>query len=270
MGRLRAPQGPCGKATMATRLGTLGFLLTLALAACGGGGGGTSDSGQDHGQAFDAADPGQVLDTSTTTDPVKPLDNEVSLDQGTKPDPGVQIDKGQVPDEGPKDTSIGCPSVVTGDTCAAKVACAVLCADENYQAACLGSDSEARTKALELLDCLGGLTCGSVVEEGFFTDCAEGQCEAQIEACFAGTGNCNDIRKCRMECDPEDLACPLRCLGEGTVEEQGFFAEYVDCIMGVDCVENGEVMPNGWPTEKCEIHAQHFCPKQTEACIRPR
>ncbi len=254
-------------------IATLAILPALAV-SCGGGGGGTTNAQPDVPQV----DPGPPQDPGPT-DPGTP-------DPGT-PDPGTpDLGPQDVPsseDKGPTDPGPGpdttqpdipaeCPTVVTGATCAAKVACALQCADEAYGAACVGAAAdEASQQAQAALACLEGLNCGPVTEDEWFSDCATAACEAEIDTCFTGAGICNDVRKCRMACDASDPACPLRCWGEATLEQQDVWAAYWDCIMGADCVENGDVLPNGWPTENCERYAQnHYCPNQTQACIPPQ
>ncbi len=253
----------------------LTFLAVLALVAGCGGGGGSSDPG---GQAdvtqgdLGPSDPG-------TPDPGTPDPGKLDpglLDSGPQ-DPG-KPETTWPEDEGPTDPGPGtdvpvqCPSVVTGTTCAAKVACAIQCADAAYEAACVGAAAEEATQqAQAVLTCLRGLECAPIMEDEWFTDCAAAACEAEIDTCFKGTGICNDVRKCRMGCEASDPACPFRCRALATLEEQDVWEAYYDCIMGADCVEQGDVLPNGWPTDKCELYAQnHYCPKQTQACIPPQ
>ncbi len=256
-------------------IATLAIPLALAV-ACGGGGGGTKDPGG--GPDADNLDPGPGQDPGTP-DPGTP-------DPG-KPDPGPQdlgpqdiippedegpTDPGPGPDTTQPDIPAQCPTVVTGATCAAKVACAIQCADATYKSACVGAAAdEATQRAQAALSCLQGLDCGFVTEDEWFSDCAAAACKAEIDTCFAGTGICNDVRKCRMACDASDTACPVRCWAEATLEQQDVWGDYWDCIMSADCVENGDVLPNGWPTENCERYAQnHYCPLQTQACIPPQ
>lgn len=242
-------------------------LLVIGL-ACGGGGGGAQQQ------------------PDVPPDSVVQDDGGVTTDQGggsqdtAKPDLG-KIDFGGLSDSGTKDIPIpdpgpdipGCPTLITGPTCAAKVACALQCpAEGSYVSQCVGPAADQETeKAQETLDCLLALNCQSLIENERFSLCAKEACKADLDACFAGNGICNDIRKCRMACEPNDYACPLRCLAEATLAEQEVWADYWTCIMGADCVQSGDVMANGWPTENCERYAQsHYCPNQTQACIPPQ
>ena len=245
--------------------------------ACGGGGGGGS---KDPGVQPDAS----PVDPGTTPDPAGGDPGTPDLgptdvgpqDRGTEdltpPEDKGPTDPGPGVDTAKPDTPAQCPAVVTGATCAAKVACALQCADATYRSECVGSASdEATQKAEAALSCLQALDCGTLIEDEWFSGCADSACADAINACFVGTGICNDIRKCRIACEPTDPACPLRCWGEATLEQQDVWADYWDCIMGSDCVQNGDLMPNGWPTENCERNAQmHFCPLQTQACIPPQ
>lgn len=255
---------------MRTRMTATLATLTALAAACGGGGGGTKDSGVT--PDVDRVDV-DMVDAGPTQDPGP-------ADPGT-PDPGQQdpgsedkgpTDPGPGPDTTQPDIPAQCPTVVTGPTCAAKVACALQCADATYGSACVGAAADDATQqAQAALACLEGLDCGPVTEDEWFSDCAIAACETEIDTCFTGAGICNDVRKCRMACEPSDPACPLRCRAEATLAQQAVWGEYRDCIMGADCVENGDVLPNGWPTENCERYAQsHYCPNQTQACIPPQ
>lgn len=254
---------------------TIVLMVPMLAVACGGGGGGGDTSGQPD---VPQADPGPTPDPGTP-DPGTPdtgTPDSGPVDPGPEdtpaPDDPGPTDPGPTPDTALPDIPAQCPTVVTGPTCAAKVACALQCADATYGAACVGTAAgQATQSAQAALACLKGLDCGPVIEDEGFSDCASAACENELDACFEGTGICNDIRKCRMACEPTDPACPLRCRVEATLEEQDVWDTYRDCIMGADCVQNGDVMPNGWPTENCERYAQmHYCPLQTQACIPPQ
>jgi len=181
-----------------------------------------------------------------------------------------------VPEETTKDTLTDetsapvCQMAVSGEKCYEGVGCAVVCADEAQ--ACLTEVSASeRPNADVLLDCISNSGCENVMEYEWFSECIEEKCKDKLDACFSGNGICNDVRKCRMACSPSDTSCPLRCLGLATPQEREVWKTYYICIMGADCVQEGDVMPNGWPTDTCERYAQHhFCPNQTQACIPPQ
>jgi hypothetical protein len=242
--------------------GSFPWGVALVCIACGGGGGGGTDQGT-------------VADVPAKTDVADvPAVDPGPNDPGTLPDlakPDVPvIDPGTTTDPG-QTTTVKCPATpVTGPSCAEMAACILSCDGDNaHETACTAQGDPKVADALGALQtCLTDSKCDRMYEG--FNECANKACADPIAACFAGTGKCNDIRKCRIDCDAEDTACALRCLALGDKEAQGFWVQYVTCIFGTDCT-NTDLMPNGWPETKCEQYAQgHHCPNQTQACIPPQ
>jgi len=229
----------------------------------------SEQKGSDPGVQHDAGD---VQDTGVEDVSKDVPAPDKGQDKAEKDDTGI-VD---VPHDTNRDTATNdtsAPTCQSGEKCYEGVGCAVVCTDQAQ--ACLSEVSESeRPNADALLDCISNSGCqdaGSVIEYEWFSECVEGKCKDNIDACFSGKGFCNDIRKCRMGCSPNDKACPLKCLGLATPDQREVWKDYYKCIMGADCVQEGNVMANGWPTDPCERYAQHhFCPKQTEACIPPQ
>jgi len=246
------------------------FLCMAVVVACGGGSGG------------EAAAPDAVAEAVADAPGADAPGGEVVKD--TLPDTIVTPDEGvQVPDTAhgdlakpetaqdlpPAETQASCPVFAgKGSKCSQAAACAVLClASDAWLSGCKGElASDQVTNFDGLMQCLGGLDTPALDGE-IFSDGARQACGPQIDACFAGTGNCKEIWICRKKCSAEDPACPMACQGIGDAAAQAAWNEYVKCVFGVECAQT-EVLPNGWPTETCEggdvrIH----CSLKYQACM---
>ncbi|NOZ02858.1 MAG: hypothetical protein GXP54_13375 [Deltaproteobacteria bacterium] len=244
------------------------FVLSLAtcfaLAACGSSSGGTdTQTSNDLGSGTDASDTLETIADNGVSDPGVKSDIPAKTDKGTLDDTGTPQDQGQTDLGQPPEGS--CPEIAT---------CAMLCDTVACKEQCLTTAGDG-TKAvvLAMADCLEALNCGPLVGPGGFVGCAIDACADEIAACYAGTGVCNDIRKCRIDCPTlaGDYSCALMCFAEGSKEAQDLFQNYADCIYGkeVECSET-DIKSNGWPIPNCEKFAQSkYCPLQTQACIPP-
>ena len=249
---------------------SVAWLIGFGLVVGCGGGGEEKDTGASQKDAFDVGSDAQ--DTSAPNDEGGQPKPDLSVpDKGGTLDSAVDQggDKGSV-DQAAQDTGpVGCPPVYTGESCHEMVACALQCDDETYRQQCAEQgDQAAVAKYQQVMDCLDSLTDCAPTEDGLFASCAAA-CKTEIGECFAGQGDCSDIRKCRVACDPEDIGCPVKCLGEGDADAQELWRKYVNCILAVDCAQT-DTLPNGWPSGQCEKNAQMlYCPQQTQACLNP-
>jgi len=240
------------------------ILASLAIIACGSSSGDSdTQTGNDQGVEPDVSDTFEAATDPGAIDPGTKKDIPFKVDKGTPDDPGTPKDQG-LTDPG-KPPVGGCPEIAT---CAMQ--CDSLACIEQCQT---NADDGTKTLVSALVDCMQALNCGHLVGPGGFVGCAIDACSSDIAACYQGSGECNDIRKCRIDCPTlaGDHSCALMCFAEGSKDAQGLFQKYADCIFGkeVECSET-DIKANGWPLNDCEKFAQgQYCPLQTQACIPP-
>ncbi len=180
----------------------------------------------------------------------------------------VVSDVGVGPDITPE-VIAGCPPVLTGKTCSEVAACAFQCHDVAYLEACRAQAASGVVVTFDALAaCLDEADCltTAVYEDEQLSACARSACAEEIGVCLIGTAGCWDIRNCRLQCDPEDEGCPLRCFAQGDDPAQTDWVAYTTCILGVSCATT-DLRLNGWPTQECEQHAWSSCPTQYQACF---
>ena len=189
-------------------------------------------------------------------------------------DDGCGGNCGSCPQSKPLCLAGQCKAAPLDGDCPEIASCSILCDTPTCKDQCLTNASdEVKTMVSTIEGCLNALNCGPLVGLGGFKGCALDACSDQIAACYQGSGECNDIRKCRIDCPTSagDYSCALMCFAEGSKEAQDLFQKYADCIFGkeVKCSET-DIKANGWPLNDCEKFAQgQYCPLQTQACIPP-
>lgn len=238
------------------------FSLMIVFSCGGGGGGGENKDTQT------LSDLKEIIDIVESISEDKGMESQQDKDQiemPQKPDPSVI-------ETTPEKQEPLCPPVFTGSSCNEFTACALQCEDESYKSKCLEkADTEELKKYDSLYTCLKDSGCEKIFEKFAFSKCAIEKCGDKIEGCFMGSGSCNDIRKCVIKCDQDDLGCPMMCFGLGDKEAQEKWIEYKNCIFEVEDANNPDNQyPSGWPNEKTEnFAAGNHCPSQYNACVPP-